>query len=187
MNWHLAVERNDVKKLVEHAAYTPQFELKEQFAKNFLGHKFSIVTISSARYLTQVKKEAVSDEKLKSYYDLKNAQESRYYVPEKRSAKVVTFDPAQYGIAISDEMVEKYYNNNKAQYIEQPAQVQVRHILFKVLIRHKSKKLNKKQKKFSKELLKDPETFAAKAKELSEDTKTAAQGGIMPYFRKGHA
>ena len=121
--------------------------------------------------LAQAKKEAVSDERLKSYYDLKNTQERRYYVPEKRSAKVITFDPATYGIIIPDEDVEKYYNNNKAQFIEQPAQVQVRHILFKVGESNKEQEVQQRAEKLRQELIKAPATFAAKAKELSEDAK----------------
>ena len=64
-------------------------------------------------------------------YDLKNAQEKRYHVAEKRSAKVVTFEPTSYGITISNDEIDKYYQNNKAQFVEQPAQVQVRRIVFK--------------------------------------------------------
>ena len=179
------VARHELKNILEHAAYIPQFELKEQFAQNFLGHKFSILTIPAQEILAQVKKEAVSDERLKSYYDLKNTQERRYYVPEKRSAKVVTFDPASYGISIVDEDVEKYYNNNKALYIDQPAQVQVRHILIKVGDSTKEQEAEQKAKNLRQELLKAPATFATKAKELSEDSKTAGQGGTMPFFGKG--
>ncbi len=177
--------RHNLKNIIEHGGYTPQFELKEQFAQNFLGHKFSIITIPAQEMLAQAKKEAASDEKLKSYYDLKNTQERRYFVPEKRSAKIVTFDPASYGISISDDDVEKYYNNNKAQYVEQPAQVQVRHILLKVADPAKEQEIEQKAKNLRNELLNAPATFAAKAKELSEDTKTAAQGGTMPFFGKG--
>ncbi len=171
------VKRNDVRLLVEHAAYTPEFQTKQQFSNLYLGHKFSIVTIGNQDMLAQAKKEAVSDEKLKAYYDLKNAQEKRYHVPEKRSAKVVTFDPNSYGITVSNDEIDKYYQNNKAQFVEQPAQVQVRRILLKedAPLAHK----------IHQELLKNPELFAAKAKEFSKDSKTAAQGGLMPAFSKG--
>ena len=61
------IKRNDVRLLVEHAAYLPEFQLKQQFSNLYLGHKFSIATINAQDMLAQVKKEAVSDEKLKSY------------------------------------------------------------------------------------------------------------------------
>lgn len=171
------VKRNDVRLLVEHAAYIPEFQTKQHFSNLYLGHKFSIATISNQDMLAQVKKEAISDEKLKAYYNLKNSQEKRYNVPEKRSAKVVTFEPNSYGITISNEDIDKYYQNNKAHFVDQPAQVQVRRILF-----NEDSAL---AQKVYQELLKNPEQFAAKAKEFSKDSKTAVQGGLMPAFSKG--
>jgi len=180
-----AVKRNDLKQLVDHGSYIPEFELKKQFAQNYQGHKFSIMTITEQSIQDQLKKQPATTDALKSYYDLKNTQERRYYVPEKRSVKIVTFDPATYGITVTDEQVESYYNNNKAQFIEQPAQVQVRHILLKVSDSAQDAHVREKAEAMRQELMKAPATFAAKAKEVSEDTKTAAQGGTMPFFAKG--
>lgn len=171
------VKRNDVRLLVEHAAYIPEFQIKQHFSNLYVGHKFSIATISNQDMLAQAKKDPISDEKLKAYYDLKNTQESRYHIPEKRSAKIVTFDPNSYGITVSNDEIDKYYQNNKAQFVEQPAQVQVRRILFKDDAAV--------AQKVHQELLKNPEQFATKAKEFSKDSKTAAQGGLMPAFSKG--
>ena len=70
-----AVKRDELKKLVEHSVYIPNFELKEQFAQTFLGRKFSVATISGEQILNRVKKEPVTDEELKSYY--KSASVSR--------------------------------------------------------------------------------------------------------------
>lgn len=179
------IKRNDVRLLVEHAAYTPEFQTKQHFSNLFLGHKFSIATINSQDVLAQVKKEAISDEKLKAYYDLKNAQEKRYSVPEKRSAKIVTFEPNSYGITVSDEEADKYYQNNKAQFVDQATQVQVRRILLKVDDASKDKAVAAQAEKIRQELLQKPEQFAAKAKELSQDSKTASQGGLLPAFTKG--
>ena len=186
-NTHLAqaVKRSDVRKLVEHASYIPEFALKEKFAQNFLGHKFSVMTISHADILAQVKKEPVSDEALKAYYDLANSKERRYYVPEKRSAKVITFDPLEYGIDISQEEIEKYYNNNKAHYVEQPAQVQVKRILFKIDDQSKAQDIKNQAQNLHQELVSNPGLFTQKAKDLSQDEKTASQGGLLPFFSKG--
>ncbi len=180
-----AIARNDVAKLVEHAAYVPEFEIREKFAQNFLNHKFSIMTISGPEMLAQVKKEPVSDQKLKSYYDLKNTQEDRYYVPEKRIVKIVTFDPTSYGITLSDEDVEKYYNAHKAEFIDQPAQVQVRRILFKVANPEQEHEVQRTADQMYQELIKNPNQFAAKAQQFSQDSNSASQGGLLPYFSKG--
>ncbi len=173
-----AVQRDMLKKLVEHSIYLPKFELKQKFEKIFLSHKFSIATISEAQILNRVKKEPVSDDSLKSYYELANAQEKRYYVPEKRAVKIVAFEPSQYGVWVTSQDIEQYYNNNKARYVEQPAQVQVRHILLADKDANKAEKLHA-------QLIEHPEKFTALAKEHSADAKTAAQGGLMPYFSKG--
>lgn len=180
-----AVKRTDVKNLVDHAIYIPEFALKDQFAHAYLGHKFTFGTISAADALAQAKKEAVSNEALKAYYDRVNTRERKYHVPEKRSAQVITFNPEQYGISISDEQAQSYYNNNKAQFVEAPAQVQVRRILLKVESPDKEQQVKQEAEKIHADLIKDPQSFAQVAKELSQDSATAAQGGLMPYFAKG--
>ncbi len=180
-----AVKRADLKKLIEHSSYVPNFEIKSQFAQNFLKSKFSIATISGQDLLNTVKKEAVSDESLKAYYDLKNAQEQKYRVPEKRSARIATFEPANYGISVSDEEIANYYNNNKAQFIDQPAQVQVRRILFKVEDPSKEQEVKTLAQEVLAKATQNPKSFADLAKEYSKDDKTVAQGGLMPYFAKG--
>ena len=83
-----AAQREELKKLVEHSVYVPEFELKEQFAQTFLGRKFSVATISGEQILNRVKKEPVTDEQLKSYYKSASSQAKRYHVPEKRFLKI---------------------------------------------------------------------------------------------------
>lgn len=180
-----ATKRDDLKKLVEHSVYVPESELKEQFAQTFLGRKFSIATISQEQILNRVKKEAVNDEALQAYFNLTNAQERKYYVPEKRFVKIYSFTPSGYGIAISDEEVDRYYQNNKAQYIDKPAQVQVRRILLAIPDASKEAQVLQKADTLRAELAANPEKFVAYAKEHSADSKTASTGGLMPYFSKG--
>ncbi len=179
----LAVQRDDVKKLVELSSYVPTFELKELFSQNYLGHKFSIMTISLSDLVNQAKKQTVTDEKLKEYFDLANAQKNQYRTSEKRSVKIVTFEPSTYGISVSDDEIQKYYNNNKAQFLEQPAQVQVRHILLEV--NNNESEIQKKAEELRQELIKNPASFAQKAQEFSDDKATKTQGGLLPYFTKG--
>lgn len=180
-----AAKREELKKMVEHTVYTPEFELKEQFAQTFLGRKFSVATISGEQILNRVKKEPVTDEQLKSYYKSASSQGKRYYVPEKRFVKIYSFSPAGYGITVGNDEIERYYNNNKAQYIDKPAQVQVRRILLNLPIGSQETEVYKKAEKLRTDVLANPEKFAAVAKEHSADSKTAAQGGLMPFFSKG--
>ncbi|GMU19391.1 MAG: hypothetical protein AMXMBFR12_05830 [Candidatus Babeliales bacterium] len=180
-----AAQRETLKKLVEHSVYVPEFELKEQFWQTFLGRKFSIATISGDQILNRVKKEPVTDEQLQSYYKSASSQEKRYHVPEKRFVKIYSFGPTGYGIKVSDQEIEQYYNTNKTLYIDKPTQVQVRRILLNVPIGSQETEVYKKVEKIRSQAIANPETFAALAKEHSADAKTSSQGGLMPYFSKG--
>lgn len=180
-----AALRDTLKKLVEHTSYSPEFELKEQFAQSFLGRKFSVATISSEQLLNRVKKEPVTDEQLKAYYKSASTQGKRYYVPEKRFVKMYSFSPSGYGIQVSQEEIERYYNNNKAQFVDKPAQVQVRRILLNLPIGSQETEVYKKAEKLRADAIANPEKFATLAKENSADSKTASQGGLVPYFSKG--
>lgn len=180
-----ATERDTLKKMIEHSIYTPEFELKEQFAQTFLGRKFSVATISGEQILNRVKNEAVTDEQLKAYYKSASTQGKRYYVPEKRFVKMYSFSPTGYGIQVDNTEIERHYNNNKAQYVEKPAQVQVRRILFNLPIGSQETEVYKKAEKVREQAVANPEKFAALAKEHSADSKTNTQGGLVPFFSKG--
>lgn len=180
-----AALRDSLKKIVERTAYTPEFELKEQFSQTFLARKFSVATISGEQILNRVKKEPVSDEQLKSYYKSAATQGKRYHVPEKRFVKMYSFSPAGYGIQISTDEIERYYHNNKAQYVDKPAQVQVRRILLNLPIGSQETEVYKKAEALRGQVVANPEKFAALAKENSADSKTASQGGLVPFFAKG--
>lgn len=180
-----AVKRDVLKKLVEHSVYVPEFEIKENFAQNYLGRKFSIATISLEQILNRVKKEPVSDEALQSYFSLANTQERKYYVPEKRFVKMYSFTPSGYGISVTDEEVDRYYQNNKAQFLDKPAQVQVRRILLTIPDASKEAQVLQKADALRADLISNPEKFASFAKEHSADSKTASAGGLLPFFSKG--
>jgi len=73
---------------------------------------------------------------------------------------------------ISDEALEKYYNEHKEEY--EDIQVQASHILVKT----------EKEAKEILDKIKAGEDFAELAKEYSQDS-SAANGGDLGYFRKG--
>lgn len=180
-----AIKRQALTRMVSFASYAPELELKERFIREHAPHQFSIATISAADVLNKVKNESVSDEELKNFFDMKNRQEKRYYIPEKRSASVITFQPADYGIVVTPEEIEAQYENTKTQYLEKPVQIQARRILFKVSDAAQRATVEEKAKKIHQELMQDPSRFAAVAKEISEDKESAKQGGLLPLFSKG--
>ena len=175
------VARHMVSELVESTAYTPQFEVKNKFSQDQLGKKFTILTLSFDKMLEQAKKEPVTDENLHSYYE---QHSNSYKVSEKRSVTTYQLDPARYGITISDQAVETYYDKNKAQYLDKPTQMEVRHILFALDDPAQANEVREKAEQVRQDLIAQPTQFAQKAKELSGDKESAAHGGLIS-FKKG--
>jgi len=180
------LQRRLVMNLVSGASYVPDFELKEQYSLNYLGRKFSVITLPLSSFVKKEKEVKITQEMLQEFFDQENETAKRYWVAEKRSGQMWTFDPGKYGIAVSDEEVETYYDKNKAKkFLEEPAQVQVRLIRFNVESDADKQSVLGKAQRVQAELLKDPVSFASVAKELSDDKATAEQGGLLPYFAKG--
>ena len=69
--------------------------------------------------------------------------------------------------------------------MEKPAQVEVRRILLNLPVGSQEAEVYKKSEKLRTDLIANPEKFAAFAKEYSTDSKTASQGGLLPFFSKG--
>ena len=181
-----AIKRHVLAQLVGAADYVPLFELKRKFIKDYVPKKYSIKTITMASMITEVSKETVTDKQLQAFYDQQNAQAKKYVVPERRSAILWTFDPSSYGITVTDADIEDYYQKNKSRnYVQSPAQVHVRHILFKIDDPAKAEQIRIKAETIRAELVQHPEQFAKKAKEVSEDKESAAKGGELAFFAKG--
>jgi len=180
-----AIKRHLLAELVSSADYIPSFEVERLFRKDHVAKKYSYMHITLDQMRAEVKKEGATDAQLKAFYDRQNA--SRHYaIPEKRSAKLWTFDAKEFGIAIPEQDIEEYYQKNKArQFVQTPAQVQVRRILLRVEDPSQAGVVREKADKLRTELMKSPALFAQKAKEVSEDKETASQGGQLPYFSKG--
>jgi parvulin-like peptidyl-prolyl isomerase len=179
-----ALARNLVVDLVKGASYVPEFDLKQNYMSKHLPKKFSILTLSFDDYLKSEKTKPVTDEDLKAFFD-KNSR--AYRVPEKRSAVVWKMNPYTYGIAISDEQLEREYDKGKKsnKFIDQPAQVQVRKILFAAETPEQFAAVRQRAEQVRSELLNDPSQFEAVASSTSDDNETKSKGGLVPYFSKG--
>ena len=106
-------------------------------------------------------------------------------MPEKRTALVYSFSPSNYGISLSDADIQSYYEKNKAQFIAEPAKVQVRRILFKTESSDEIEALKEKVSRIQHELVEDPHSFAQVAKEVSQDSDSVSKGGLLEPFAKG--
>lgn len=129
-----ALMQLQIMEIVANASYTPLFDIKQQFIARSLAKTFSSLTFSLDQFLAMEKKNMVSDEDLQVFYDAQNTQFRRYWVPEKRTAFVWTFEPKQYNVSISDEEIARYYEDNKLKnYVSDPLKVEVEKIALNTL------------------------------------------------------
>ncbi len=180
-----AIKRNIVAELALAASYVPSFEVKDAAVAQFAPKRFAYIELSHDKFYKEEKRKEIENGELQRFFEQENARSKRYVVPEKREGRIWKFEPEDYNIKVSDEEVEKYYNTQKIRlYSEKPAEVQVRRILFTVSNESDLKDVLENARKVRTELLENPDRFAAKAKEISQDEQTAKKGGLMEPFSK---
>jgi peptidyl-prolyl cis-trans isomerase D len=180
-----AMLRNVLLECAVAGFYIPLFEVKSKFASDTVGKKFSLLTFSLSDFLKKEKDVAITEQELKNFFEQESKQ-GYHWVPEKRDALVWTFDPATYGISLTDQEIESYYQEHKIpNFVDQPAHIEVRRIVFAIPSEQEAQDIYKKAKAVQQELVKNPASFAQKAKELSADRETASKGGLMASFAKG--
>lgn len=175
------LQRQLLMQIVAQASYMPEFVLKERFIAEHSQKKFSILTLSLADALQAVKNKPVSENALQSFFDQQNELSHRYVVATKRGGVAWSIDASTYGITVSAQEIDTYYEDNKAKlYVLEAPKIKVRHILFKVTNAVDRESALTKAKNIRAELLKNPNHFEAKAKENG-----MADGGLLPAFSRG--
>ncbi len=178
-----AIERLTMRDIVSVAAYVPGFELHEQAVHDFASKKFSILTLSLDDFVRKEQEKGIGQDELTAFY---NTHAQLYRIPEKRSAVVWKLDPAHYGVAITEEAIKTYYDENKSkEFVDKPALVQVRRILLKAEKESDFAAVHEKAQKLLAELRQNPALFGQKAQELSQDKESASKGGLIPAFARG--
>ncbi len=183
---HEQLISNLLMELTEGALFLPSFLLKDKFIQLYSERSFLIAHLSLASLVKEEEsKKSVSDEELKKFFESENRKNKRYFVPEKRAGVIWKFIPDSYQAKISEKQVEHYYNKNKyKEFIDEPAQLQVRRILMHFNDKNRSE-IRSKMIDLRKELEQDPKLFEQKARELSEDTTTNKKGGLTGFFARG--
>ncbi|HLC06759.1 MAG TPA: SurA N-terminal domain-containing protein [Candidatus Babeliales bacterium] len=160
------------------SAYIPSFDIKQEFIVNNLGKQFSYLTFSFDSFLSAEKRNAISDEDARVFYDKENIQRRRYWVPEKRDGIVWKFGARNYNASISEEQISEYYEDNKAsKYVLDPIKVEVRQITEKQLSQYPDVTLERVKE----EIINDPNSSWAKKWEL---LKPFARGEKKGDFEK---
>jgi parvulin-like peptidyl-prolyl isomerase len=167
-------------------SYVPYAVVRNQYALDNSLKKFSVLTFPFERVLQEEKKSAITESDLKAFFDARNEQSRAYYVPEKRSGIAWKLKAEDYNVSISDHEIEDYYENNKnALYIQEPAQIQVRHILIKVASKEDQQKAYDRAVKIRQDIMNDPKQFALIASRESDDKSQVEKGGLLPWFKRG--
>lgn len=178
-----ALQRELLMQCANTTSYVPHAEISERYLQDYAKKRFSMLTIAAEPFFKKEADTPISDDELNTFF---GRESKRYMVPEKRMVTVWTFEPSDYQFTISDKDIEEYYNQYRAaKFVEKPEQIQVRRILFKVSENDDAQAIVEKANVLRQELVQNPDLFAQKAKELSDDKESAVKEGLLPYFAKG--
>lgn len=165
------------------AVYIPRFDREQHYILQHAKRKFSVLTLPIKPFLDAENNRELAADQIQHFYDTNKQQ---YTVPEKRTGMKWEFDPTLYAIEVSSKQIETYYENNKVkQFIDTPARVQVRRILFAVTTETDIPTALDQAERTRAELLNNKASFAQVAARLSDDKQTAANGGLMEPFSRG--
>jgi peptidyl-prolyl cis-trans isomerase D len=174
------LKREIVQRFIQGAVYTPRFIAQEVFNTDNVEKSFAIFKVSLNYFIDAVKKEGVSDAMLEQYY---TTHKEAYRIGEKRKAEYWEISPEEFSkkIDIDDQMIRNFYEKNKGTLFRIPPKVKVRRLLIKAT----TDKASDTAYALHKQLVEKPDTFAATAKQHSQDEKTASSGGLVDFFGKG--
>ncbi len=109
------LQRLFMNDIIAGALYIPQSAIKEHYIRLYAKKKFALLGLSVEDYSKKIKAEnpLVDDKLLEAFF---NSHSTNYLIPEKRSGKLWTFNPADYGIVITDKEIQDYYVKHKKKF-----------------------------------------------------------------------
>jgi peptidyl-prolyl cis-trans isomerase D len=172
--------RQRMEALVKDGIKVSDAEVEQTYMTRFERVRADWASIESAPLMGQV---TVSDADAEAYVKTHEAQFSR---PERRRIQYVLISPKAFAKAVPDADAEAYYKEHRAEF-ERPKRLKTSHILVRVPPTGGSEAENKSKAKVEEAIrrAKAGEDFGKLAKELSEDTATAPQGGDLGFVGKG--
>jgi len=180
---------NKLRMAVEGPVSVSKQDIADEFKRENTKVKFDYAVLSLDDVMKQIKP---TDADLKAYYD-SHKQQYNDSIPEKRQVRYVVVDNAKVAaqIQVSNTDLQGYYRDHQDQF-RVPDQVNVRHILIKTPLPGSDGKTDangvKAAEKKAEEVLaklKAGGDFAALAKQYSDDTASAQNGGSLGWIQKG--
>jgi peptidyl-prolyl cis-trans isomerase D len=172
--------RQRMEGLVKDGIKISDAEVEQAYMTRFERVRADWASIESAPLVAQV---TVSDADAEAYVKAHEAQFSR---PERRRIQYVLIAPKAFAKAVPDAAAEAYYKEHRAEF-ERPKRLKTSHILVRVPPTGGSEAEKKSRATIEDAIrrAKAGEDFTKLAKELSEDTATAPQGGDLGFVGKG--
>ncbi len=168
-----------VYNLVDAGVQVTDAEVVDAYQRDHEQAAARYVTLIPSLFADQV---SLTDEELQAHYE---AEQERYQNPEQRQIKYVTIAPSRFPYKgdIAPDLIEDYYENNPDEFTR-PEEVRARHILLKVPsnVSDEREAEIRTQAEGLLQQLHDGADFAELAKEHSEDTATAENGGDLGTF-----
>jgi len=172
--------RRKLEELVKDGIKASEDEVREAYTTRNERVRAMWASIETQSLTSKV---TVADGELDPYVKAHQAQFTR---PERRRVQYVVVSPQPQPQSISDLDAEAYYKEHAAEF-EQPRRVHVAHVLVRVPPVGGSEAENKAKAKVE-DVLKRAragEDFAKLAREVSEDTANASQGGDLGFVGPG--
>ncbi len=157
-------------------------------ARRFLSAQLEERTVRELR-LTAARLAAdlsVSDDEINAYY---TANSARFQRPARLQADYVVFDRAvaEQQVLVSDDDIRAFYDGNPDRF-GVAEERRARHVLLQLApdaAPAEVERVMNEARVLAEQLRQDPATFAAVAKEKSQDTGSASRGGDLGFFARG--
>ena len=182
------IKASIVENIIETAVSVVPGQIDQALAEQYQPRSYDFFMLQAQDYVAQAQQTQVSTQELENFFNQENKKSKRYWQPESRVGTLVTFEDKNWGAAPTPAAIENFYKNHKALYVQTPAQLEVRHILLKSSeqdSQEAQQEVQAQAHKLAEQLQADPTSFEALAQHYSQDSATAAQGGLLPVFSKG--
>ena len=172
--------RQKMESIVKEGIKVSDAEVEQVYNARYERVRADWAVVETAPLLAQI---TVTDADAEAYL---KGHEALFSRPERRRIQYVVITPKAFTPAVTDADAEAYYKEHRAEF-ERPQRYHAAHILVRVPPTGGSEAENKSKATIAEAIrrAKAGEDFGKLAKELSEDTATASQGGDLGFVGKG--